>query len=197
LGPIVVPKAKSKVTFAGVDAEKTILTFGLNVYETQEEQPGPGDKFRVGLPRGYRGIGVGILGDDFHADRITFQNTSGDPGQALALRIDGDRAALVGCRMLGWQDTLMVNKGRQYFRDCSIEGRVDFIYGDGTTVFDRCEIRSKNGGDGTAPRTPPDQPPWFVFLPPPPTGGPPPPRTPPPPPPPPPTRARPPPAAPP
>jgi pectinesterase len=58
----------------------------------------------------------------------------------------------------------MVNKGRQYFRDCSIEGRVDFIYGDATAVFDSCEIRSKNGGYVTAASTPQDQPFGFVFL---------------------------------
>ena len=55
------------------------------------------------------------FGDDFHAEKITFRNTSGDHGQALALRIDGDRAVLKGCRMLGWQDTLMINVGRHYF----------------------------------------------------------------------------------
>ena len=164
LGPILVPKAKSKVTFQGDDAGKTILTYGLNVYESQEDQPGSGDRFRVALPTRYRGTGVVILGDDFHAERIMFENSSGDHGQALALRIDGDRAVLVGCRMLGWQDTLMVNKGRQYFRDCNIEGRVDFIYGDGTAVFDRCEVRSKNGGYVTAASTPQDQPFGFVFL---------------------------------
>ena len=164
-GPILVPETKSKVTFEGRDAAKTILTYALNVYESQEPQPaGYRDAVAEGRLRGYRGIGVVILGDDFHAREITFENTSGDHGQALALRIDGDRAVLEGCRLLGWQDTLMVNDGRQYFRDCSIEGRVDFIYGGGTAVFDRCEIRSKNGGYVTAASTPPDQPFGFVFL---------------------------------
>jgi pectinesterase len=152
-GPILLPGAKSKVTFEGDDAGKTILTYALNVYEFREDQP-----------RIFRGTGVVILGDDFHARGITFQNTSGDHGQALALRIDGDRAVLKGCRMLGWQDTLMVNEGRQYFRDCTVEGRVDFIFGSGTAVFDRCEIRSKNGGYVTAASTPQDHPYGFVFL---------------------------------
>jgi pectinesterase len=152
-GPILLPATKSNVTFAGEDAEKTILTYALNVYEFQEDQP-----------RSFRGTGVVILGDDFHAEKITFQNTSGDHGQALALRIDGDRAVLKDCRMLGWQDTLMINEGRQYFKDCTIEGRVDFIYGSGTAVFDHCEIHSKNGGHVTAASTPPDHPYGFVFL---------------------------------
>lgn len=112
----------------------------------------------------YKGIGTLILADDFSADGITFQNTSGDHGQALALRIDGDRAIIHNCRMLGWQDTLMVNDGRQYFKDCYIEGRVDFIYGSGTSIFDHCEIHSKNGGYVTAASTPRDHPFGFVFL---------------------------------
>ena len=31
---------------------------------------------------------------------------------------------------------------RQYFSDCYIAGNVDFLFGDGKTVFDRCEIHS-------------------------------------------------------
>jgi pectinesterase len=104
-----------------------------------------------------------VLGDDFRAENITFRNTSGDHGQALALRIDGDHAILKDCRMLGWQDTLMINNGRDYFTNCYVEGRVDFIYGSAAAVFDRCEIHSKNGGHITAANTPKDHPFGFVF----------------------------------
>ena len=153
LGQILLPKAKSNVTFEGEDAGTTVLTYALNVKEVPE-----------GPPARFGGTGVVILGNDFHAEKITFQNTSGDHGQALALRIDGDRADLEDCRMLGWQDTLMINNGRQYFKRCFIEGRVDFIYGGATAVFDRCEIRSKNGGYITAASTPQDRPFGFVFF---------------------------------
>jgi pectinesterase len=153
-GQILLPKTKSNVTFQGEDAEKSILSYSLNVNE-----PAPAD-----VPRPFRGTGVVILGNDFHAENVTFQNTSGNHGQALALRIDGDRAILNNCRLLGWQDTLMVNQGRQYFRDCYIEGRVDFIYGSATAVFAGCEIHSKNGGHVTAASTPQDHPFGFVFL---------------------------------
>jgi pectinesterase len=152
-GQTFLPKSKSNVTFEGEDAEKTVLTYALNVKEVPE-----------GQPRQFGGTGVVILGNDFHAEKITFQNSSGDHGQALALRIDGDRAVLEDCRMLGWQDTLMVNNGRQYFKGCFIEGRVDFIYGGATAVFDHCEIHSKNGGHITAASTPQDRPFGFVFL---------------------------------
>ncbi len=162
LGPILLPQTRSKVTFEGEGADRTFLTYGLNVYEVEDVQPG--DKVRVPLSNKHRGTGVVILGDDFQAKDITFENTSGDHGQALALRIDGDRAILQNCRMLGWQDTLMVNKGRHYFRDCYIEGRVDFIYGSATAVFDGCRIHSKNGGHVTAASTPQEQAYGFVFI---------------------------------
>jgi pectinesterase len=58
----------------------------------------------------------------------------------------------------------MVNNGRQYFKDCYIAGRVDFIYGSATAVFDDCEIHSRNGGHVTAASTPQDHPFGFVFL---------------------------------
>jgi pectinesterase len=153
-GQILLPKTKSNVTFEGEDAGKSILTYSLNVND-----PIPADVQRM-----FRGTGVVILGDDFQARNMTFQNTSGNHGQALALRIDGDRASLTNCRLLGWQDTLMLNNGRQYFRGCYIEGRVDFIYGSATAVFDQCEIHSKNGGHVTAASTPRDHPFGFVFL---------------------------------
>jgi pectinesterase len=162
LGPIFLPKTKQNVTFEGTDAANTVITYGLNVYETEEIQPM--DKVRVPLGKGYRGTGVVIMANGFTASNVTFENTSGDHGQALALRIDGDRAVLRNCRLLGWQDTVMLNKGRQYFRDCYIEGRVDFIYGSATAVFDNCEIHSKNGGHLTAASTPQDQPYGFVFI---------------------------------
>jgi len=143
-GPIILPKNKTNVTFEGEDAAKVILTYPFKKIS-----------------------GVQIQGDDFRAEKVTFQNTFGDHGQALALRIDGDRAVLKNCRVLGWHDTLMINNGRQYFKDCYIEGTVDFIFGSGTAVFDHCEIHSKiHGNDGfiTAASTPEDRPYGFVFL---------------------------------
>jgi pectinesterase len=95
---------------------------------------------------------------------MTFRNTSGDHGQAMALRLAGDRAVLRDCRLLGWQDTLLTHSGRHYLKNCHIEGRVDFIYGGATSVFDGCDILSKQGGYVTAASTPEDQPFGYVFL---------------------------------
>jgi pectinesterase len=153
-GQKILAAGKDNVTLQGESVESTILTWNIN---TNEEQPAGTD------PR-YKGTSVVILADDFRADKLTFQNTSGDHGQALALRIDGDRAVVTNSRMLGWQDTLMLNNGRHYFKDCYIEGRVDFIYGSATALFDHCEIKSKNGGYVTAASTPPERAYGLVFL---------------------------------
>lgn len=152
-GQFIVAETKKNVRFIGEELEKTILTYGLNVRETNAE-----------TDMRFTGTGTIVLGEGFQAENITFQNTSGDHGQALALRVDGDRAVFNHCRILGWQDTLRVEKGRQYFTNSYIAGRVDFIYGSGTAVFDRCEVHSRNGGHVTAASTPQDRPFGFVFL---------------------------------
>jgi pectinesterase len=153
-GQKILAKGRNKVTLQGENAATTILTWNIN---TNEEQP-------AGTNLAYKGTGVVVLADDFKADRLTFQHTSVDHGQALALRIDGDRSVVTHSRLLGWQDTLMLNNGRHYFKDCYVEGRVDFIYGSATAVFDHCEIKSKNGGYVTAASTPPERAYGLVFL---------------------------------
>jgi pectinesterase len=152
-GQIVVPRTKPNLQFVGEEVENTILSYPLNVYETNSA-----------TDQRYRGTGVVVLADDFRAENITFQNSSGDHGQALALRVDGDRSVFRHCRMLGWQDTVMLNQARQYLTNCYLEGRVDFIYGSATAVFDHCEIHSKNGGHVTAANTPQDKPYGLVFF---------------------------------
>jgi pectinesterase len=152
-GQFIVPRKKTHVQLIGEDVTNTVLTYPLNVNGTNAD---------TNLK--FKGTGVIVLGDDFRAENITFQNTSGDHGQALALRADGDRAVFSHCRMLGWQDTLRVDVARQYFTNCYIEGRVDFIYGSATAVFDHCEIHSKNGGHVTAANTPKDKPFGLVFM---------------------------------
>jgi pectin methylesterase-like acyl-CoA thioesterase len=101
---------------------------------------------------------VDVKGDDFFASGITFANDfskTKDPeprSQAIALAVSGDRAVFRYVRVLGAQDTLFAgSKGciseqgpcvpaRQFFSDCYVEGHVDFIFGDGKTVFRNCEI---------------------------------------------------------
>ena len=151
-GPVVIPKQKRHIFILGEETENTVLTWPYNVND------------RKGIATNLFDPGFLVNSDEFKAKNLTIENTSGDHGQALAMIVNGDRAMFDHCRILGWQDTLMVNNGRQYFTNCYIEGRVDFIYGSGTAVFDHCEIHSKNGGHITAASTPAEHPYGFVFM---------------------------------
>ncbi|MDC7684177.1 pectinesterase family protein [Asticcacaulis sp. BYS171W] len=90
-----------------------------------------------------------VAADDFYAENLTFDNDwtrSGKPNsQAVALAVTGDRAVFIRVRILGAQDTLYLAHPegkvvRHYFRDCYIEGHVDFIFGNAKAYFDRCQI---------------------------------------------------------
>jgi pectinesterase len=109
---------------------------------------------------------VYIYAPDFYAENITFRNTSGAVGQAVACFVSGDRAFFKNCRFLGFQDTLYTYDAdsRQYYEDCYIEGTVDFIFGWSTAVFNRCHIHSIGNGYVTAPATLADTKYGYVFY---------------------------------
>lgn len=96
-----------------------------------------------------------IYAPDFYAQNITFENSAGPVGQAVACFVAGDRVFFKKCRFLGFQDTLYTygKQSRQYYEDCYVEGTVDFIFGWSTAVFNRCHIHSKRDGYVTAPST--------------------------------------------
>ncbi|WP_304479725.1 pectinesterase family protein, partial [uncultured Duncaniella sp.] len=106
-----------------------------------------------------------IYAPDFIAENLTFENSSGPVGQAVACFVSGDRAIFRKCHFLGCQDTLYTYgyPTRQYYEDCYIEGTVDFIFGKATAVFNRCQIHSRGKGYVTAPATPEDSKYGYVF----------------------------------
>lgn len=55
--------------------------------------------------------------------------------QAVALRLSGDKSALYNCTLLGFQDTLCDDRGNHLFKDCTIQGTVDFIFGSGKSMY--------------------------------------------------------------
>lgn len=85
-------------------------------------------------------------GDGFYAENITFENTAGNVGQAVAVSTLGNQQAFKNCKFLGFQDTYYARKGMQYFTECYIEGATDFIFGEATTIFQNCQIRCVEGG---------------------------------------------------
>jgi pectinesterase len=151
---IYVQHEKRFVRLIGEDAEKTVLTFDLHANLIGKD----------GKPIGtFRTPSTVIDADDFTAENITFENSAGPVGQALAIRIDGDRAVFRNCRFLGWQDTILLNRGRQYFEGCYISGHVDFVFGGATAFFERCHLHCLKDGYITAASTPLEQPFGFVF----------------------------------
>lgn len=107
-----------------------------------------------------------IYAPDLICENLTFENTAGRVGQAVACFVAGDRVIFRNCRFLGNQDTLY-NFGkhcRQYFENCYIEGTVDFIFGSSTAVFNRCIVHSLSKGYLTAPSTPQDEAYGYVFI---------------------------------
>lgn len=89
---------------------------------------------------------VKLYANDFYAENITIENTA-TSGMAEALYVAGDRLTFKSCRIVGYQDAFRSKKGvRAYFKDCLLQGAVDFIYGGGTVFFDDCTINCVRGG---------------------------------------------------
>ena len=152
---VYIQRERGQLVLLGQDAAATTIAYNLNA-----NTPGPDGK-----PLGtFSTPTVQIDGDRVTMENLTVANTAGNTGQALALRADGDRLVFRHCRFLGWQDTILANRGRDYFEDCYIEGHVDFIFGGATAFFSRCEIHCLSKGYITAASTPEDQPYGFVFA---------------------------------
>ncbi|WP_329103090.1 pectinesterase family protein [Micromonospora sp. NBC_01699] len=172
---VTIPADKPYISFVGStgNARDVVIT-----YDNASGTPKPG-----GGTWGTSGsASVTVDGNDFTASHLTFSNTFDEAAfdysaeQAVAILTRADRLVFDNVRFLGNQDTLYHNSansstiGRAYFRDCYVEGDVDFIFGRGTGVFDRCEIKalsrgsSSNNGYVTAPSTMIDNPYGFLFV---------------------------------
>jgi pectinesterase len=148
---------KNFVTLLGEDEWSTILT-----YDDHSGKRSPaGDT--INTRTSYTFL---VRADDLTARHISFRNDAGvAAGQAVALEVQGDRAAIEDCRLTGNQDVLFLNspQSRQYYKNCYIEGTTDFIFGAATAWFDHCHIHSKKDSYVTAASTPEDHPYGFVF----------------------------------
>jgi pectin methylesterase-like acyl-CoA thioesterase len=149
---VTVPANKPFVSFVGTtgNAADVVIT-----YDNASGTPKPDGSGTYGTTGS---SSVFIDGNDFVAQHLTFANSFDEAAhdysaeQAVAVTTRGDRLVFDNVRFLGNQDTLQPSSpnaatvSRAYYRDCYVEGDVDFIFGRGTAVFDRCEIRSLNRG---------------------------------------------------
>ncbi|WP_340114646.1 pectinesterase family protein [Maribellus mangrovi] len=128
---VLLPASKMNVSLIGQSADGVILTYDDN----PQKGTSPADTYTLHADAA-----------GFYAENITVENTSGNVGQAIAIRTTGDTMVFKNCRFLGFQDTYYAHKRRQYNLNCYVEGATDFIYGDATTVFDSCRINCVKGG---------------------------------------------------
>lgn len=152
---LTLPKNKTNVTIIGESASEVILTYDNYASKVNPE---------TGEEYGTSGSSSSfIYGEGFYAKNITFENSAGPVGQALAIYIGGDKAVFVDCRFLGYQDTMYGGRVRQYFKNCYIEGSTDFIFGPSTAFFDQCHLHTKGGSAITAASTEPYVDYGYVF----------------------------------
>lgn len=150
-----IPEWNTKISLIGESKENTIITF--------DDYYG---KINLGRNSTFMTPTVLVEGNDFKAVNLTIQNTAGAVGQAIALSVVADRVVVSNCVILGNQDTLYTSgEGfKQYYKDCFIEGTVDFIFGSATAVFENCDIHVKSNAYLTAASTPESSKYGFVFM---------------------------------
>ncbi|CAN8260221.1 unnamed protein product [Cochlearia groenlandica] len=124
---VIVTKNLPFVTLIGDGSNKTKITGNLN--------------FGIGKVKTFLTATVTIEGEHFTAKNIGIENTAGpNGGQAVALRVSGDYAVFHNSQIDGYQDTLYAHSHRQFYRDCTISGTVDFIFGDAKCILQNCKL---------------------------------------------------------
>ncbi|KAG2653116.1 hypothetical protein PVAP13_1NG430500 [Panicum virgatum] len=124
---------KPNVTFQGQGLKATTIVWNDTANSTH---------------RTPKSASVQIDAPGFVAKNISFKNAAPAPkpgavgAQAVAIRISGDMAAFWGCGFFGAQDTLLDDQFRHYFKECFIEGSIDFIFGDGRSLYENCKLNS-------------------------------------------------------
>lgn len=89
----------------------------------------------------YRSATVAIDGNGFIARDLTIENNSGPKSmRAVALRVSADQTAFFNCSFKGYQATLYSHTLRQFYRECTIFGTVDFIFGNSASIFQNCTL---------------------------------------------------------
>ncbi|KAK6242942.1 hypothetical protein QUC31_009351 [Theobroma cacao] len=134
-----IPRDKPRILLGGESRRSTVVQFGDGGTSIESST-------------------FSLDAEEFLAMDITFKNTHNlQPGNPItwapAALINADKAAFYRCGFIGVQDTLTDSQGRHYFENCYIEGAMDFIWGNGRSIYQRCILNataSLLGRGGTA-----------------------------------------------
>ncbi|KAG9006108.1 hypothetical protein FRB90_010034 [Tulasnella sp. 427] len=81
---------------------------------------------------------VRVLATGVKLYNLNIENTFGKPidqAQAIALSVQAGTFACYACQIRGYQDTLLANKGTQFYGKSLIQGSVDFIFGQEASIW--------------------------------------------------------------
>lgn len=152
---------KNNITLEGENPDNTVITCGYYA-----KMMSGGEK--LGTFRSYTLL---VNADGVLCKNVTIENSAGfgsEVGQAVAVYAEGDKITFENCKMLGHQDTLFTGPlpfkeyekggfrgptefaerraGFQLYRNCTIKGEVDFIFGSAHALFEGCELHSLDCG---------------------------------------------------
>lgn len=154
---------KKSLWLRGEGAERVRLSWGDGAYRPHADGRNTGT---------FRSYTLFLGGERVRVSGMTIENDAGygpDTGQGMAVYADASRLWMEDVVLRGHQDTLFIaplperermpdgflgprklapgRMSRQYYERCRIDGDVDFIFGGGDAVFDRCTLISR-GRDG-------------------------------------------------
>lgn len=150
------------LTILGSGTEKTRIIFG----DYARKRGADGFEYIT-----FRSYTLAVCADGVTMRDLSVCNDAGSPqekGQQVALSVCGTDFAMENCRLASTQDTLFLGplpedlierydgfledglrrggQMKQIFRNCSIAGSVDYIFGCGEAIFENCEICSVYDG---------------------------------------------------
>ncbi|KAK1283092.1 Pectinesterase 2.1 [Acorus calamus] len=121
-------KTKKNLMLVGDGMSATIITGSLNVVDGSTT---------------FNSATVAAVGDGLILQDLGIKNTAGAvKHQAVALRVGADQSVINRCKIDGYQDTLYTHSLRQFYRDSTISGTVDYIFGNAAVVLQNCKIVS-------------------------------------------------------